>query len=289
MYSMTGFGRSELETEAGKVVIEAKSENHRFLDIYLQLPENLSPLEGSLTELIKKSVNRGKLRVSIVAQGLRSKPPGINLEAARKAIEALKTLKEEFGIKGDIRLEHLLMIRELFTADEKPPVSADFALQIEEGLKEAIHTLNKMRKSEGGKLRRDLRKRIGRLEKLIDEIDHKRESFSEQATGKLRERIQKLLIGVPMDETRLIQEVAFLADRSDITEEIVRLKAHTARFSENLERRDPVGRELDFLTQEMNREATTIAAKAKDAEISHLVVELKSELERIREQVQNIE
>lgn len=289
MQSMTGFGRSELATEIGNVVIEVKSENHRFLDVYIQMPESLSSLERRLAELVKKTLSRGKLRVTVSAEGLGARASGINTEAAKRLVESLTGLKKELGINGDVRLEHLLMMKDLFAAEEKPAITPEVTLEIEKGVKEAVKNLNKMRKSEGGKLRKDLKKRVLRLKELVEQVQNNRESFAEKTAAKLRERIDKLLEGAPMDEYRLTQEVAFLAERSDITEEIVRLGAHTEKFSENLDRREPVGRELDFLLQEMNREATTIAAKAKDAVISHIIVELKSELERMREQVQNIE
>lgn len=290
MNSMTGFGRSEIETEIGKVVVEAKSENHRFLDIGLQLPDSISSMEPECSRLIKKYLSRGKVRVSVSVEGAGARVPRINTQAAMRFREALEGLKRELGLSEELRLEHFLMIKDIFLPPEDtlelPPGSLG---QLKKAVTQALSNLNKMRRAEGARLKRDLKKRVARLSELVEKIESKRNSFSKEVSEKLKERISRLLEGVQIDEYRLLQEVAFLAERSDITEELVRLRSHIAKFEENFKKKTPVGRELDFLLQEMNREATTMSAKAKDAAISHYVVELKSEMERIKEQVQNIE
>src|SRR4030066_29302 len=196
MKSMTGFGRGGVETDFGKVSVEARSENHRFLDINFQLPEAISSFEPSLIEIAKEFMSRGKVRITVVA-------------------EALKKLDE-------------------------------------------------MRKHEGKKLEKDLKQRTLIAERLTGKIEAKRENFTKELAEKLRGRIKELLNEIEIDETRLYQEVAILADRSDITEETVRLKAHINKFKETFNKDGSIGRELDFLLQEMNREAGTISAKSKD-------------------------
>lgn len=289
MNSMTGFGRSDVETKLGKIVVETRTENHRFLDIKIQLPDSLTLLETQITETIKKSVSRGKIRVVVAAEWLKNKHPSINTELVNETLKLIDKLKKELHITEEVSLEHLLTLKELYYTETKTTFSKAQQKLIKTAVESSLENLNKMRKSEGLKLRGDLMKRISIVDKLIGKIKKKRRSFSKETTLKMRERIAKLLEGAQMDESRLIQEVAYLAERSDITEELVRLEAHINKFNENFDKTVPVGREMDFLIQEMNRETSTLSAKSKDAAISHLVVELKSELERIKEQVQNIE
>src|SRR3990172_1900263 len=259
MKSMTGFGRGGVETDFGKVSVEARSENHRFLDINFQLPEAIYSFEPRLIEIAKEF---------------------------RSTIERLK---KELGIKEKIKIEHILMVKEFFSFEEKKALSKEHHDDIEKALREALKKLDEMRKHEGKKLEKDLKQRTLIAERLTGKIEAKRENFTKELAEKLRGRIKELLNEIEIDETRLYQEVAILADRSDITEETVRLKAHINKFKETFNKEGSIGRELDFLLQEMNREAGTISAKSKDAEISHLIVELRSEIEKMREQAQNIE
>ncbi|MEE9253026.1 MAG: YicC/YloC family endoribonuclease [Thermodesulfobacteriota bacterium] len=289
MNSMTGFGRSEVETELGKIVVETKTENHRFLDIKIQLTDSLTPLETQISETIKNSVSRGKIRVAVAADWLKNKHPSINTELVNETLKLIDKLKKELRITDEVSLDHLLTVKELFYTETKTTLSKAQQKLIRIAVERSLENLNKMRSSEGSKLRSDLMKRMQVLVKLIGKIKKKRRSFSNDTTLKIRERIAKLLEGVQLDEYRLLQEIAYLAEKSDITEELVRLEAHINKFNENFGKTVPVGREMDFLIQEMNREVSTLSAKSKDAEISHFVVELKSELERIKEQVQNIE
>ncbi|MER3446307.1 MAG: YicC family protein [Candidatus Dadabacteria bacterium] len=289
MKSMTGFGRGEAETNIGKVVVEARAENHRFLDINFQLPETVFAVEAVLLQIAKKVILRGKVRITIAAEGLKNKPSTIDIEFAKESHKALEELKKELGIKEKTRLEHILMIKELFSSEEKSKLSKEHYPRIEEAMEEAIRNLDEMRKSEGKKLEEDLRFRIKKVENLIGRIESKREDLIRCFLAKLRERMKEILEDIQIDETRLYQEAALLAERSDITEEIVRLKAHVNKFKDTMNKGGSIGRELDFLLQEMNRESGTISAKSKDAEVSHLILELRSEMEKMREQVQNIE
>lgn len=289
MISMTGFGRSEASIDIGDIVVEIKSENHRFLDISVQLSSSLNYLESEFTDLIRKKAIRGKIRVTITTEWTRKKNPSIDVDTAKKSFEALKELKKSLNLAQDIELQHILTFKDIFTVEDKNALTKAQQRHIVESVKTALDNLNKMRLSEGIKLEKDLIKRVGKLEKLAAKVEAKREDFTKDMSAKLNDRIAKLLDNVEVDENRLIQEVAFLADRSDITEELVRLNAHIHKFRETMGKKGPVGRELDFLLQEMNREATTLSAKSKEAKISHHVVELKSELEKIREQIQNIE
>lgn len=289
MKSMTGFGKSEAETGFGKAVIEARSENHRFLDIKIQTPESISSIEPELAESAKKFLLRGKVRVSVSLEGMKNNSPVLNVELAKQSKKNLDELRKELGIKEEIRLEHFLMIKDIFSSEATESLSKKDITEIDRVLCDAIQKLDDTRKSEGKKLEKDLRGRLRNIERLARTISTKRKDFMKTASSKLKERISKLLDDTQIDEARLFQETAYLAERSDITEELVRLKAHTGKFRETMRKTGSIGKELDFLVQEMNREAGTISAKAKDAEVSHLTIELRSELEKIREQIQNIE
>jgi uncharacterized protein (TIGR00255 family) len=289
MKSMTGFGKSEGETRHGRVTVEVRSENHRFLDLKFLLPESVSSIEPELTETVKKLILRGKLRITVSLEGVKAAPPVLNLDLAKQLRKSIESLKKEFGIKEDIRIEHFLTVKDIFTTKTADQLTGNDILEIEKILSKAIQKLDEARKSEGRKLEKDFRERLDKMESITRAISVKRKDFMETASDKLKERISKILEDSQIDEARLYQEAAFLTERSDITEELVRLKAHIGKFRETLRNKGSIGKELDFLLQEMNREAGTIAAKAKDAEISHFTIELRSELEKIREQLQNIE
>lgn len=289
MKSMTGFGKSQGDTRHGRVVVEIRSENHRFLDVKFLFPESISSIEPELTETVKKQILRGKLRITVSLEGAKAAPPVLNVDLARQLKKSIESLKKEFGIKEDLRIEHFLTVKDIFTTKTADQLTGNDILEIEKILSKAIQKLDEARKSEGKKLERDFRERLDKIENLTRMISVKRKDFMETASAKLKERISKILEDNQIDESRLYQEAAFLAERTDITEELVRLKAHIGKFRETLRNKGSVGKELDFLLQEMNRESGTIAAKAKDAEISHFSIELRSELEKIREQLQNIE
>lgn len=289
MKSMTGFGMSEGETRHGRVTVEVRSENHRFLDLKFMLPESVSSIEPDLAETVKKQILRGKLRITVSLEGAKAAPPVLNLDLAKQLRKSIESLKKEFGIREDLRIEHFLTVKDIFTAKTADQLTGNDILDIEKILSKAIQKLDDARKSEGRKLEKDFRERLDKIDRLTRMISVKRKDFMETASVKLKERISKILEDSQIDEARLYQEAAFLAERSDITEELVRLKAHIGKFREMLKQKGSVGKELDFLLQEMNRESGTIAAKAKDAEISHFTIELRSELEKIREQLQNIE
>lgn len=289
MKSMTGFGKSSADTGYGKVAIEARSENHRYLDVKLQLPDALTAIEPELSDIVRKLLQRGKVRITVSLEGVQNGAPSLNIELAKQFRKNLEKLEKELGIKEDIRLDHFLALREIFSPQQKTKPDAKDVKNIEAALVSALKKLDAARVSEGKKLEKDLVRRIGKIERLTRSIQNKRKDFMKTASAKLKERISKALEDVQVDEGKLYQEAAFLTERSDITEEIVRLNAHTAKFRQTIRDGGSVGRELDFLLQEMNREAGTISAKAKDAEISHLTIDLRSELEKIREQIQNIE
>ncbi|MGH7806929.1 MAG: YicC/YloC family endoribonuclease [Thermodesulfobacteriota bacterium] len=289
MKSMTGFGKSEEESSLGMIVVEARSENHRFLDINFQIPDAISPIEPGLNEIVKEALIRGKARILVVVEGLKNRQSTIDIELAKESRKTLEKLKRELGLKEPSKLEHFLMVKELFSSEVKPAVSPKDYSRVKRALVKAIEKLDETRISEGKKLEKDLRQRIEKVKRLIEQIMDKRKNATTEFSDKLKERMTKLLNDIQIDENRLHQEIAFLVDRSDFTEEVVRLKAHIGKFKETMNQGGSIGRELDFLLQEMNREASTTAAKSKDVQISHIIIQLRSEIEKMREQVQNIE
>jgi len=289
MKSMTGFASSTATHKEGKITIEARSENHRFLDVKFQIPEQLNSLEVEFMEISKKQISRGKVKLSINIEDNSSRIIKFNNEAGKNYLTSLKKFMRELGIKDEISLNHILMFKELYNGETKKTISKTTLGNIKQVLNDTLKKLDKSRAIEGKKLSIDLLKRINNCKKLITSIRKKRNNFAKEASKKLKERIETLLDDKNIDEARLYQEVAILTERSDITEELVRLDAHFEKFIETTNSKLPVGKELDFLIQEMNRESGTISAKSKDANISHHIISLRSELEKIREQIQNIE
>ncbi len=289
MKSMTGYGNSEIETKLGKIIVEAKSENYRFLDINMQLPESILSIEPELIEIIKQSVTRGKVRVVLISEELRRRTPVMNLKLAKESFRMLQKLKKELPIQDKTRLEHVLLLKEFFSYESKPTLSKVYFNKIKTALRNAMAKLDEARTSEGKKIERDLRNRIQKLERIARQVNEKRSGFKKTFSESIKTRIGKLLDDKQLDESRLNQEIALIAERTDITEEIVRLKAHISKFNQTIKKNHSIGRECDFLLQEMNREAGTVSAKSKDAAISHLIIDIRSEIEKMREQVQNIE
>ena len=289
MKSMTGFGKSEIETDLGKIIVETKSENHRFLDINLQLPETVYSIENQLLEIVKRHIGRGKIKISVLSENLRTKVPTINLELAKQSYSTIDNLKMELSINDRTKLEHILMLKDFFSYEAKPSITSKHFAGIKVALNKAMDKLDQDRRIEGKKLERDLRQRLDKILKILHKIKEKRENFTKAYADNLKDRVKKILEDKQIDESRLYQELAIVAERTDITEELVRLDAHITKFKETIGKKGSIGRECDFILQEMNREAGTISAKSKDASISHHVIDFRSEIEKIREQIQNIE
>lgn len=289
MKSMTGFGKSEIETDLGKIIVETKSENHRFLDINFQLPETAYSIENQLLEIVKKHIGRGKVKISVLSENLKTKVPTLNLELAKLSYGTIDNLKRELSINDPTKLEHILMLKDFFSYEAKPSISSKHFAGIKAALSKAINKLDEDRIAEGKKIEKDLKQRMDKIVKILHKIKEKRENFTKSYADNLKERVNKLLDDKQIDESRLYQELALVAERTDITEELVRLDAHINKLKETIEKEDSIGRECDFILQEMNREAGTISAKSKDASISHCIIDFRSEIEKIREQIQNIE
>jgi uncharacterized protein (TIGR00255 family) len=289
--SMTGFGRAEGDTTLGKVVVESRSVNHRYGDINIKLPKRLSPFENRIKEIVRSQVSRGRIDVSLRLGSLGEEKVqlSVDLDLAEQYYRVLHDLKERLQLKDEITLDLLAGAKDLITAKEESGDIEPYWQEVLPILKQSFKNMDDMKRLEGESLTKDLQQRLGRIAKELQTIKQQFPSHLRTSLTRLQDRLRSLLEGMEVDPSRFQQEVAFLAERTDITEEIVRAESHLSQFSTLLEGNEPVGRKMDFLLQEIHREVNTISAKVNDAEISQRVVEMKSELEKIREQVQNIE
>ena len=289
--SMTGYGKAEAVNPDFKVVVEVSSVNNRFCEIQFRLPKFFSLLEARLKEKILGKITRGKITYSLTWE--ENLPPSsyvkLNQEAAEVYFNIFQELKKKYNLSGELEVKDFINLPDLIKL-EKEEYDLEKAWKvIAEVTEKALSDINSMRKSEGLKLGEDLRKRLEKLDEVLGKIESLSSQNVENYRQKLQSRMSELLGDVGLDEQRLIQEVALLAERSDVTEECVRLRSHNQQFLAALEEEVPVGKKLTFLLQEMNREANTIGAKALNVSISQLVIFLKEEIEKLREQVQNIE
>lgn len=291
--SMTGYGRTESVVNMRKYIIEIKSLNHRYLEISLRLPASLSSLELDIKKRISGRFTRGRVEASVrmdseygsVGEGRYE----LNLPLVRNYYDLLVQMRDEFNLKDEITLSMIAAFRDAYVLKESgPDVSAIWG-DLEEVIERAMDALIEMRKREGENICRDLMVRIDLITKSLDSIALRAPQVVLDYQKRFAERVKELSGGLALDEIRVVQEIAIMADRSDITEEIVRFKSHILQLQDLLEGDDAAGRNIDFLIQEMNREINTVGSKSADAEISRKVIEIKAELARIREQVQNIE
>ncbi len=289
--SMTGFGRSEGETSLGRVFVESRSVNHRYCDINIRLPRRLLLFEARIKELIRSQLSRGRIDVfmKLDTGGEEKVQLNVDLHLAEQYYRALQSLRETLQIKDKITLGLLAGAKDLITAKEESIDLEPYWEEIVLILKQSLRDMDEMKRLEGEGLAQDLRQRLERIAQELEGIKQQYPSRLDAYRNRLQERLRSLLGGIEIDSNRFQQEIAILAERTDITEEIVRTESHFSQFFSLLQADEPVGRKMDFLLQEINREVNTVSAKANDAEISQRVVEIKAELEKIREQVQNIE
>lgn len=289
--SMTGYGRVETLCDDRNIVVEAKSVNHRFLEISLRTPAALYPLEMEYKKKIGERFKRGRIDVSIRLEGDGGDTSKVNLnmEVARSYFDVLTRLKMEFDIQEPVSLKNLISFRDIFTPPAETQLDADFLNQVEKTLQEALSMLVNMRQDEGISLFSDMQMRLQAISETMETIRSRSPQVVLEYQKRLSERIKELTAGFEIDAARLAQEVAMMADRCDITEEVVRMQSHIGQFEALLQSEEAEGRKIDFLLQEMNREINTIGSKSNDVEIARQVIEVKSELGKLREQAQNIE
>jgi uncharacterized protein (TIGR00255 family) len=288
--SMTGYGKGVAENSNFSVEVEVKSVNSRFLDIYLKLPNSLMNREYEIREIIKSKISRGKLSVILQLKnaGVENGVPVVDKEKLRGFLSTLKEIKKISKIPDKIKLEHLLFNRDLFIQNDKEYGEDVFKI-IKKALETALTQLKKMRRNEGKELAKDLKRRIEIIDEKITVIQKESGKSVNEYFQKLKERMKSLIEDITSYSDRLELELALIADKSEITEECVRLKSHLKFFLESMEQDEEPGRKLNFLCQEMNREANTVSAKTISTSITHNSVLIKEEIEKIREQIQNIE
>jgi len=288
---MTGYGRGEVARRGITVAIELRSVNSRFLEVTTRLPRSLSLRENEVKEIVRKKISRGK--VNLLATVDREKngqlPLAINASAAREYYKLLNQLRKTVKLKETVKLEHLLRFSEVLEQPVLDGADEDEWEVTQQALNAALDDLATMRRNEGEELRKDFHTRIAAIEQMLSRIEALSNEQVPAERTRLRERIQRILENETIDEGRLEMELALLADRLDVTEECVRFNSHNKFFIQALDDKEPSGRKLNFLIQEMNREANTIGSKSNSSEIAHMVVSVKEELEKIREQLQNIE
>jgi uncharacterized protein (TIGR00255 family) len=285
--SMTGFGKGE----GGGYVVEMRSVNHKFLDVAPRLPKSLSALEGRLKKAIGERFSRGRIDVFVTSGGSEEGPKALklDLQAAKQYIELLSELKSQFDLPGEIDIDMVGSLKDIIIIQEEAGDLEAAWSALEAALSEALNALERMRAEEGANLDADIRNRSLTISLGLDEVAKRSPEVVKEYQAKLKERVEKLAQGIELDGERLAQEAALMADRCDVTEEVVRGRSHLAQLHKMLNEGGPVGRKLDFLIQEINRELNTIGSKSSDFEITKRVIEMKSEMEKIREQVQNIE
>lgn len=288
--SMTGYGKGEASVREYSASAEIRSVNNRYLEVSVKLPQSLSTREIEVREMVRQQIYRGKLSVSVSISGLHEEDEiSIDPESVKRVIDLLKSLKKSARISSPIKLEHLLNFKDVFKGEDSESANGDDWEAAKLAIGKAIEQLKEARRLEGLSLKRDLSGRIKELDSRLDSIERLSRVHVEEEKSKLRRKVEEVLNGREIDPSRIELEIVLLADKLDITEEVVRFRTHNKFFSELLEGEDSNGRRMNFLLQEMNREANTMGSKSFDAEMSHLVVEIKEELEKLREQVQNLE
>lgn len=288
--SMTGYGKAEFVMERGKLTVEMRSVNHRYGEISIKLPRTLIRFENDVRKTVSERLKRGKIDVFIQLEASpEGSPPMVNVPLAKAFYQAFASLREELGIAEPVPLSLIVAQKDVLAVTENGVDAEGMRDELLAVVANAVETMETMRVSEGRELAEDLVRRRGNLSLLMERVAARAPTVPLEYLDKLTARLAQFGSDKFPDEARFAQEVALMADRCDITEELVRFGSHLVQFDAALESAEPVGRKLDFLLQEMGREVNTIGSKANDGEITSCVVELKAELEKIREQVQNIE
>lgn len=290
--SMTGYGRAERTVDGFHLTTEIKAVNHRYFDVVFRMPREYLPFEDSLKKTVAVHVRRGRLEIYIAVE--RTAPPErqltVDMSLAERLKDAAVELGERLGLPNDLSVADLLYFPELWKVQEEAVEQEKLGPLLQSCVEEAVLALVHMREKEGERLTTDFRDRIQGLQRIIRYMEQRSPQSVKEYKDKLEERLREWLReSAPVEPTRLLTEVALMADRVSIAEELVRLQSHVSQFLAALDADEPVGRKLDFMLQEMNREVNTIGSKVNDYPLSAAVVEAKSLLEQIREQVQNVE
>ncbi|MCT8976887.1 YicC family protein [Clostridium sp. CX1] len=289
--SMTGFGRGSIEQNGRSFTVEIKSVNHRYCDLNVKMPKSLMALEDRIRKTVQEKVSRGKVDVFIIQNNYEKQGAKAVLDEklADSYVQCLNKIKDKYEIKDNISISLITRFPDVITLKQEDDDIEEMWKILSNPLEEAVQMLVEMREKEGVKLQNNILSKCDYIKNLLDKIEEKSPLVAKEHKAKLTERLGELLGDFQIDESRVAMEVAMFADKSCIDEEIVRLNSHIIQLKETSGLNEPVGRKLDFIVQEMNREANTIASKANNLEITNFVLNIKNEIEKIREQIQNIE
>ena len=290
---MTGYGRGECSQDGFKITVELSSVNRKQAEISVALPREMEMLEAQIRDTINRQVSRGRITARVTLHAGESKFSArmhLNVPLAMAYSRELNKMAKQLGLSGQVTLDQIVRSPGVMQTDEQIVEEEDFAPAVEKALKQALTALLKMREREGAHLEKDLTERIAIMRRSVAQVQKRAPDVQKNYREQLLERIKSAGLEAPgVDDERLLKEVIYFADRSDITEELTRLQSHFEQYKDAVKSSEPVGRMLDFLAQEMNREVNTIGSKANDSLISREVVTLKAELEKFREQAQNVE
>lgn len=289
--SMTGFGRYEYADESRKITVEVKSVNHRYLDVNIKMPKKLNFFESAIRTLLKEYIERGKVDIYITYEDFTENNLSLqyNKALAGEYLKYLNQMAEEFGLENDIKVSTLSRYPEVFAMEEQPVDEDELWSSLEKALRGAFEPFVESRVREGENLKKDLCEKLDNMVSYVDFIEERSPQIIVEYRARLEEKLRELLADNQLDDSRIAQEVTIFADKICVDEETVRLKSHILSMKDSLNAGGSVGRKLDFLAQEMNREANTILSKSNDLKISDTGISLKTDIEKVREQIQNIE
>lgn len=289
--SMTGFGRCEIAENNRKFTVEMKSVNHRYLDVNIKMPKKLNFFESAIRTELKNYISRGKVDVFITYEDYTENHASIryNKELAAEYMKYLRQMQEDFGLDDDVRVSTLSRYPEVFTMEEPDASEEELWKELQKAIRGAAESFVQTRITEGEHLRDDLIDKLDGMLKMVDFISERSPQIIQEYRQKLEDKVKELLGDAQVDENRLLTEVTIFADKVCVDEELVRLRSHIETTKKTLQEGGSIGRKLDFIAQEMNREANTTLSKSNDLEITGCAIELKTEIEKVREQIQNIE
>ena len=289
--SMTGFGRSEIVTDECKISVEMKSVNHRYLDLGIKMPKKFNYFEAAIRNLLKGYIQRGKIDLFISYEDYTEGNVSLryNRQLAAEYMQAFKEMAEQFGIENDVKVSALSRCPEVLTMEQEPEDEDKMWKVLETALREAAERFVETRKAEGENLKADLLGKLDSMTELVSYVEERSPKVIAEYREKLESKVKELLESASVEESRILTEVTIFADKICVDEETVRLRSHIESTRAELMAGGSIGRKLDFIAQEMNREANTILSKANDLEISDRAIALKTEIEKVREQIQNIE
>ncbi len=289
--SMTGFGRGHAVLNGRDITVEIRAVNHRYYEFSCRLPRAFSFAEEKLKSLLQGRISRGKLEVSVLVQNVTAVSEKItaNKEVIGAYVSALREIKDEFGLEDDLSLSAVMRLPDAFTVVKAETDEEQLWEDLKSVAEEALGNFITMRENEGARMKADISARLDVIEKNVAFVEERSPMIVESYRKRLYDRMCEVLEGKAADENRIMLEAGIFSEKTAVDEETVRLRSHIAQFREMLESAEPIGRKLDFLVQEMNRETNTIGSKVQDIEVTKVVVDQKSEIEKIREQIQNIE